>query len=169
MTTADVLLGWKDFGAWLFGIEERLTALISPRSIADWVVDRVAWFRRGVRRWRGYPQGTRRAGRHEGGTSVWEYLHRVPLEELRYQWKPRGQHRESRGWRYSGTSSAWNLIERSVEYREWAAYWRDEVNRLMDDIQYMLDHPPLPAEVTVHGCQDCLCGQIAAIRQEALA
>ena len=165
MTTADIALGFSEFGWWLFSIEERLTGMF--HAIIDWAVDRYGWVRHGLARRRRYPSGQHRDG-GENGFSVWEYLHeRVPLEELEYVWKPRGQHRDNRGWRYA--SMVWHTIARSAEYRDWAEYWSAETNRLMDEIQWMFDHPPSAASVTVHGCQDCLCGQISAIRQEALA
>lgn len=165
MTTADIAIGFSEFGWWLFGIEERGTE--AWHRAMDWIVDRFNWLRREASRRRGYPSGQHRDG-GENGFSVWEYLHeRVPLEELEYVWKPRGQHRDRRGWRYA--SAVGYLVERCARDRDWIAYWRAEINRLMDDIQYMFDHPPSAASVTVHGCQDCVCGQIAAIRQEALA
>ena len=166
MTTADISSGFWEFGWWLFGLEERGKKIALQAT--DWIVDRLRWASREVRRWKGYPTGDHRPGRHEKGISVWEYLHRIPLAELEYEWKPRGQHRDDRGWRYSGLSIAWGTIQRSREYREWRAFWRGEVDRMMDEIQYMLDHPPLPASVTVHGCHDCLCGQVAAFREESL-
>jgi hypothetical protein len=169
VTTIDIVLGFSDFGDWLLALEERATAWSKRTALAaaDWIYDRVRWLRREISRRKGYPTGARRAGAHQRGFTVWDYLHALPIEELRYQWRPRGQHRERRGWRYPSALPA--LIERLREYRAWEVYWATEVERLMDDIHYMLDHPPAVASVTVHGCQDCLCGQIAQIRAEALA
>jgi hypothetical protein len=167
VTTADIFLGWQDFGAWLFGLEEKCKK--AALMATDWAVDRLRWIRREISRRKGYPTGSRRDDRSGERMSVWDYLHSVPLEKLEYQQKPRGQHRDSRGWRYSGISIAWGLVERGIQERIWWGHWREQTDRLVAEIQYMFDHPPSAASVTTHGCQDCLCGQITAIRQEALA
>lgn len=128
--------------------------------ILSWAVDAARWFgRERVRR------TGRQAGAHRDGRSVWDLLHARPDEEQDYEWIAQGKHRDERGWRYP--SAVWSLIERTRDEREDRAYWKMTINRLMEEIQYMLDHPPVPE--TVHGCQDCLCGQIAEIRRGALA
>jgi len=165
VTTADILIGLQGFGSWLLRIEG-IGKKIALQA-ADWIVDRSAWAGRELRRIRSYPIGSRRASKSDRGISVWEYLHSVPLEELRYEQKPRGQHRDRRDWRSPGSSVA-SLIERIEQNRAWDHYWKCQIDGLMEEIQYMLSHPPLPSSVTVHGCQDCLCGQIADLRAEAL-
>lgn len=164
MTTADIALGFSEFGWWLYGFEER--AQRAAKAVAHWAVDAYEALARGLRRRRNYPASRHARSRHEGN-SVWDYLHALPIEELKYVWKPRGQHRNNRGWRYGST--VWAVIERGVEYRAWADHWRAEVERLLDEIHYMIDHPPSAAEFTVHGCQDCICSQLREVREGLIA
>lgn len=146
MTTLDVQLAFAGIVNAYWGLEKK--AQKATRVALDWAVDAARWVKRERVRRKG-----RQAGAHRSGKSVWDYLHSLPEKELKYEWKPAGQHRDRRGWRYN--SPVWALIERTSDHRQWETYWRNTVDKLMEDIRFMLDSPP--QVIPVHGCKDCMC------------
>lgn len=155
MTTMDVQIAFAGFLNAYWNLEDRAQAFV--RLVLDWFTDAAAWMKRERVRRRG-----RQAGAHRSGRSVWEYLESLPEEELQYDWKPAGQHRDTRGWRYR--PMVWALIERTSDYRSWERYLAVTIENLMGDIRFMLENPP--QVITTHGCKDCLCGTVDIWRAE---
>ncbi len=158
MTTVDAMIMLSSVGDVWGRIEKFARGLVMP--VADFVSDARKFIRHEKARRKGRQTGAHRV--KTNSSTVWNYLHGLPVEQLKYVQKPPGQHRDNRGWRYR--SPVWSLIERTSDERRWYAYWAKTVKRLTGEIQFMLDNPPVP--VTAHGCEDCLCGVIEVWRAE---
>lgn len=147
MMTMDIQLAFAVVFNAYWSLEKKAQGAI--RTLMDWIVDASRWAVRERRRRVG-----RQTGAHRTGKSVWTLLAEKTDEELDFVWKPSGQHRDRRGWRYR--PQVWSVLERITDERMWDSYWKANVKTLMEDIRFMLDNPP--KVVTYHGCKDCVCG-----------
>lgn len=165
MTTADLTLGFVALSDFLYRMERGIVALLE--MFMHDLMDVASWIWRDSMRRRDRRPGAHRVG--ERDLTVWDIYHRMTDTELAESgWRlvrDPGEHRDLRGWRYA--PATWKQIPVWEAEREHAAesfaeeqYWRNVVERLMSDIQYMLEHPPEPE--TLHGCKDCLCGLVPA-------
>lgn len=147
-TTANIMLQFPQPSAQLIRLENWLRRLVM--TFLDWSVDASRWAMRRMRNRRGYPKGNHRQARGEQQESVWDILRD---SRHGFIWKPRGQHRDRRGWRYK--SAVYSLQQRMQAERAEKAYWEMTVEHLMEDIRLMLENPPQVE--TVHGCDNCRC------------
>lgn len=91
---------------------------------------------------------------HSGARSVWDII--AANEKSTYVAMRPGQHADRRGARYA--PAVWHLLRRLWDEREAYAMAAAVVGKLMSQIRWMLDHPPLPE--TEHGCTSCQCHAI---------